>query len=173
MSDAAKVAAIEGLFQRHYDPLVKNLCFIVLDREVAADAAQEAFFQLYLKWERVSGYDDPVAWLYRMAIYKCRDHKRALARAARLLERIAGTAGPQDETSWDVESDLLAAIRALPRRQRVAVSLHYLAGFSLQQMAQVMKVSEGTAKTHLFRARERLRQELEVTERTGEMSWTR
>jgi RNA polymerase sigma-70 factor, ECF subfamily len=157
------VAAIENLFHRHYESLVKSLCFIVLDREFAADAAQEAFLQLYLKWDRVKGYDDPVAWIYRVAINKCRDHKRALARGAKLLERIAGADMPGDqELIWSIELDLLEALRALPRRQRAAASLHYIAGFSLGQVAEAMDISEGTAKTHLFRARERLRQELEV-----------
>jgi RNA polymerase sigma-70 factor (ECF subfamily) len=157
------VAAIEDLFNRHYESLVKSLCFIVLDREFAADAAQEAFLQLHLKWERVKGYDDPVAWIYRVAIYKCRDHKRALARGARLVERIAGASMASDhELTWSIELDLLEALRALPRRQRAAASLHYIADLSLEQVAKVMNISEGTAKTHLSRARERLRQELEA-----------
>ncbi len=144
--------------------MVRSLSFIVLDREAAADAAQEAFFQLYLKWDRVSGYDDPVAWLYRVAIYKCRDYKRAVARAARLIERMMGATEQHEQEPWHVESEFLSALRVLPRRQRTAASLHYVAGFTLQQVAEAMKVSEGTAKTHLFRARERLRQELEVPE---------
>jgi RNA polymerase sigma-70 factor (ECF subfamily) len=162
--DAVKAAAIEDLFHRHYASLVKSLSFIVLDREVAADAAQEAFFQLHLKWDRVSGYEDPVAWLYRVAIYKCRDHKRALSRAVKLLERIAGAGASAESEPWSIESDFLRAFRTLPGRQRTAASLHYLSGFSLQQVAEAMNISEGTAKTHLFRARERLRKELEVTQ---------
>jgi len=161
-ADAERVAAVEDLFHRHYQPLVRSLSFIALDREFAADAAQEAFLQLYLKWDRVSGYEDPVAWLYRVAIYKCRDHRRALVRAARLLERIAGAPEPEEHPAWSVEYEVLEALRTLPRRQRVAASLFYLADLSLEQIAGAMKVSEGTAKTHLFRARERLRKELGV-----------
>jgi RNA polymerase sigma-70 factor (ECF subfamily) len=162
VSDADRAVIIEELFQRHYRTLVQSLSFIVLDREVAADAAQEAFFQLFLKWDRISGYSDPVAWLYRVAINKCRDHKRALLRAGRLFDRLVGEAGSGARESWHAESDLIAALRVLPRRQRTAASLHYIAGFSLGQVAEAMKISEGTAKTHLFRARERLREELEV-----------
>jgi RNA polymerase sigma-70 factor, ECF subfamily len=156
------VAIIEDLFRRHYQRVVRSLSLITLDREAAADAAQEAFVELYRKWDRISGYEDPVAWLYRVAIYKCRDHRRALARARRMLERIGRTEAASEWASWSIESDFLAALRTLPRRQRVAASLHYVAGFSLCEVAQAMDVSEGTAKTHLFRARERLRKELEV-----------
>lgn len=163
-SEADRAVIIEELFQRHYQALVRSLSFIVLDQEVAADAAQEAFFQLFLRWDRVSGYMDPVAWLYRVAINKCRDHRRALTRAVKLLERMAGGAGSNGQATWYIESDLLTALRSLPCRQRTAASLHYIAGFTLDQVAQAMKISEGTAKTHLFRARERLRQELEVSE---------
>jgi RNA polymerase sigma-70 factor (ECF subfamily) len=142
--------------------MVRSLTLIALDREVAADAAQEAFVELYRKWDRISGYEDPTAWLYRVAIYKCRDHRRAIARARRTLERFAGAEASNDQTPWSIESDFLAALGVLPRRQRVAACLHYVAGFSLYEVAQAMNVSEGTAKTHLFRARKRLREELEV-----------
>jgi RNA polymerase sigma-70 factor (ECF subfamily) len=161
-ADTRQVALIEDLFRQHYQHMVRSLTFIALDREVAADAAQEAFVELFRKWDRVSGYEDPTAWLYRVAIYKCRDHRRALTRARRMLERIAGQEASNDGAAWFIESDFLAALGVLPRRQRVAACLHYVAGLSLYEVAQAMNVSEGTAKTHLFRARERLRKELEV-----------
>jgi len=147
--------------QAHSARLVRSLTLITLDAGLAEDAAQEAFLQLHLHW-RDPAMKDRVAWLYRVAIYKCRDHRRALVRAARLLERIAGAPEPEEHPAWSVEYEVLEALRTLPRRQRVAASLFYLADLSLEQIAGAMKVSEGTAKTHLFRARERLRKELGV-----------
>ena len=158
-SDAEKVACIEALFSRHYAPLVQSLCFVTLDRDLAADAAQEAFFQLYLKWDRISEYEDPMGWVYRVAVNRCKDHRRAMARAARLLERVAGSMD-RDGPSWAPELEFKDALRHLPGRQRTAAALHYVAGLSVEQVALAMGISEGAVKSHLFRARESLRAEL-------------
>jgi RNA polymerase sigma-70 factor (ECF subfamily) len=160
-SDSEKVARVEELFSRHYATLVRSLCFIALDRELAADAAQEAFFQLYLKWDRISEYQDPMAWVYRVAVNRCKDHRRALARAARLLERVAGSVS-EDDPSWTPDFEFKDALRRLPNRQRAAAALHYVAGLPVEQVASAMDISEGAVKSHLYRAREALRAELGV-----------
>jgi len=158
-SDAEKVAGVEALFSRHYEPLVRSLSFVALDRDLAADAAQEAFFQLYLKWDRISQYDDPIGWVYRVAINRCKDHRRALARAARLVQWVAGPVD-RDGPSWTPEIEFKDALRRLPSRQRTAAALHYVAGLSVEQVAAAMGISEGAVKSHLFRARESLRAQL-------------
>jgi RNA polymerase sigma-70 factor (ECF subfamily) len=62
--------------------------------------------------------------------------------------------GPDD---LDVER----AVRALPRRQRLAVELHYFVGLTTAQAAAVMGCAEGTVKSCLFDARAGLRRKLE------------
>ncbi len=160
-SDSEKVVRVEELFSRHYATLVRSLCFIALDRDLAADAAQEAFFQLYLKWDRISEYQDPMAWAYRVAVNRCKDHRRALARAGRLLERMAG-AVDENGPDWMPDLEFKDALRRLPNRQRAAAALHYIAGLSVEQVASAMDISEGAVKSHLHRARETLRAELGV-----------
>lgn len=56
---------------------------------------------------------------------------------------------------------LTRAIRALPRRQREAFSLRVLEEFDVETTARIMGCSEGSVKTHLFRAREALQKQLE------------
>jgi RNA polymerase sigma-70 factor (ECF subfamily) len=58
--------------------------------------------------------------------------------------------------------DVLAALRSLPERQRQAVVLHYLTDCPVATVAEVMGVSEGAVKAHLFKARAALRSGLEV-----------
>lgn len=154
--------SFEGLFRRGYPRLVKTLCFITLDPELAADSAQEAFFQLHLHWDRISEYEDPVAWVYRIAVSRCTDHRRRLVRLGRLLERLAGEQQQRDEVVWYPERALMEARKGLPERQRVAAALHYVAGLSQQETASAMHISEGAIKSHLSRARDKLQNKLEV-----------
>lgn len=148
--------------------MVQTLCLSTLDPEAAADAAQEAFLQLYLQWDRVSEYDNPLGWVYQVALNRSVDHRRRASRWLRLWERQAmDTAQSMDAAqmgvgAWESQGDFLQAMKSLPKRQRQAVALHYVAGFSQQEAAEAMDISEGALKSHLFRARETLRKKLEV-----------
>jgi RNA polymerase sigma factor (sigma-70 family) len=137
---------------------------VTLDRELAEDAAQEAFLQLYLHWGEVPGMRDPAAWLYRVGMNRCKNYRRALGRAARLIDRL-GQSVDDDPCSlgqWSPETDFVAIFRLLPKRQRTAIALHYLAGFSTSEIAQTMGISEGAVGSHLHKARESLRKILEA-----------
>ncbi len=152
----------EALFRRHYPRLVQTLCFTTLDREEAADAAQEAFIQLYLDWDRVSRYENPVGWVYRVALNRSRDYRRRSRRLRRLWENNPAVMASAADIVWEPDRAFIQALKGLPDRQRQAVSLHYVAGFSQKETADTMGLSEGTVKSHLYRAREELRKTLEV-----------
>lgn len=55
------------------------------------------------------------------------------------------------------------AIRSLPRRQREAITLHGLEGLPLAEVADILAISESSAKTHVCRARRRLKELLTET----------
>jgi RNA polymerase sigma-70 factor (ECF subfamily) len=151
-------------FVREQSPrLLQSLSLIARDRELAADAAQDAFIQLYRHWGEMEEVRDPVAWLYRVAINRSNDYRRRLARSARLLERLITTSAEGGWAAPDVaDTQLLVVFRALPRGQRTAATLYYLADFPVAEVARVMNVSEGTVNRHLYRARDALRGTLEA-----------
>ena len=55
---------------------------------------------------------------------------------------------------------LWQAVCALPKAQRIAVVLYYREGLTIEEVAEMTEVSPGTVKTHLFRARAQIRDEL-------------
>ena len=147
--------------QGHRAPLVRALTMISLDQEAAADAAQEAFIQLYLRWDRVEEYRDPVAWLYRVGINRCKDYRRFLSRTARVVERLASQGdrhvGGDEIVDWAPDVDFASTFRSLPRRQRTAAILYYLNDLPTGEIAKIMNISEGAVNSHLHRAREALK----------------
>ncbi len=152
---APPALGFDETFRRHYPSLVRALTAACGDAEVAADCVQDAWVKAHLRWRRISRYDNPVAWVRRVAIHKMRDHFRREARASRARQLLAVEVGLTDEASFDEDATLLLA--ALPPRQRLAMSLYYVEGLSVSEVAVAMSLSEGAVKFHMSQGRARLR----------------
>ena len=154
----------DSFVQSHCERLVQCLTMIVLDPDLARDAAQEAFLELYLRWDGPERINDPVAWLFRVGINRCKDYRRGAIRAAHVLERLGRAAKEREHPlHWHPETEFVALLKDLPARQRTAAAIFYLADFSVAEIAATMHVSEGSVNQHLFRAREKVRKTLEAT----------
>ena len=151
----------ESLFGLEYRGLVRTLTVIASgDVEAAHDAAQDAFVQACVHWRRIERYDDPMAWIRRVAINRVKNHHRKNARRKAAIERLGE---PDRVPAPSSAVDLERALRALPEKQRVAAVLHYVNDLSIKQVAASMGLSEGTINRHLHRARQALRPHLEVS----------
>lgn len=158
-SASSDVGDFDHTFRQHYAPMVRSLGMACGDREAAADAVQDAFTRAYVRWRRISHYDDPVAWVRHVALNRLRDHFRRADRGRRAMQRL----GHRDELVVDgpepprEDSGVLEALAALPRQQRIATSLYYVEQLSVREVAESMKLSEGAVKYHLHAARAALR----------------
>jgi RNA polymerase sigma-70 factor, ECF subfamily len=154
------MATVDELFDREYAAIVRGLAVAFDDAEGAADAVQEAFIEADRRWRTVGQYDDPAAWIRRVAINRLRNGRRNRLRRAEIVNSIRSVA-PEDLT--DALLDLRRAIDDLPEKMRLAVCLHHVAGCSIEQVAATLEVSEGTVKSNLHDARLRLRAQMEDT----------
>lgn len=152
----------EVLFKNHYARLVRGLAVGSGSADDAADAVQEAFIELCLRWERIRSYEDPVGWVRRVAVNRLIKRNRSLRRRTVAIQQMARPVSfhPQDEAAGSL--DLAKAMKSLPGQQRLAVALHYVSGLTVAETADAMGISKGTADTHLHRARQALRPTLEV-----------
>ena len=125
----------------------------------AADAVQEAFVQAVVHWRKVSRYDDPLAWIRRVAINRGHNRHRSRKRQEALQQRMAAAATAPVPVIED-DDDLAALIASLPPQQRLALSLFYFADLSVAETADAMKLSEGAVKYHLHAARTSLARSL-------------
>lgn len=141
-----------------YPRVVNSLTLLTGDRQVAADAASEAFVRALAKWDRVSKMDRPGGWLYKVAL---NDAKRRLKRTARDRSAATDVAWGQT-TAGPVEPDheLWAAVSRLPDRTRSAVVLRYVADLTEAGVAEALGIKRGTVATMLRRAHEALAADL-------------
>jgi RNA polymerase sigma-70 factor (ECF subfamily) len=160
----AQPATFDDTFRDHYAGMVRSLAVAAGDRELAADCVQEAFTRAYVRWRRISRYDDPAAWVRHVAVNKLRDHWRRNRRRDRAVSRLGAQLEPVEPPTEPASAPgLAAAVAELPARQREAVALFYVEGLSVREVADAMRVSEGAVKYHLHEGRERLRRALERT----------
>jgi RNA polymerase sigma factor (sigma-70 family) len=140
-----------SFYRAEYPHVVLTSYLIVHDRQRAEDVAQEAFIQLFTHWNKVSRYQQPGAWVRRVAI---RVASRAVRREQRRPSLEIQTDLPPTLASQDV--DLLNAIRQLTPQQRAAVALFYFEDRPLPEVAHILGCSHAAAKVHVFNARQRL-----------------
>lgn len=152
--------SFESFYRREFRSVVALAYALSGSRSGAEDLAQEAFIAAHGRWDRISLYEKPEAWVRRVLSNKAVSAHRTRAAEARAMARVASHRAvplpemePADEEFW-------AKVRALPQNQARAITLHYLEDRSVAEIAEVIGCSASTAKVHLFRGRQRLAQSL-------------
>jgi RNA polymerase sigma factor (sigma-70 family) len=147
----------EDWYRKEHDSLARVLNLSVLDSEVASEALAEAFSRAFQHWSRVRSIDYPAVWTYRVALNLARRRWRRSALELRLLRRLPVET---ERVSEGATPEVWRAVAQLPRRQREAIGLRYIADLSEKEVASVMGVSSGTVAATLSSARVRLSQTL-------------
>jgi len=120
------------------------------DLAEAQDVVQEAYTRALARWSTLSTYDDPAAWVRRVAWYLATSRWRRIRRFAEIASR------HREEPVVAPEPDraaLQAALAALPVRQRQVVVMHYIADMPVAEIALAIDAPVGTIKSLLSRAR--------------------
>jgi len=148
-------ADFDAFCRREYAPVVGLAYVLTGDWSAAEDLAQEAFFAAFRRWDALAAYDNRGAWVRRVVANRAVSRRRRLGSEARALTRLGGRrpAGPAHAEIPDRADEVWALVRRLPARQAQVFALTYVEDLSLDQIAAVLGISAGTAKTHLTRAR--------------------
>jgi RNA polymerase sigma-70 factor (ECF subfamily) len=160
-ASALKPATVEALFRQSYKPIVQALALACGDLAAVEDATQDAFAQAWRRWDRISRYDNPGAWVRRVAINKLRNAHRSRVRGEAAIERLGSEA--TTASLPETNPDLVVGLQRLPYKQRICAVLYYVEGLSTAEVAEAMGISPGSVSQHLNRARTALRSYLEAT----------
>ena len=134
-----------------YPRLVAGLALMAGSRAAAEDAVQEAVARAWERSQRGHAIESLPAWVTRVAVNLTHSRWRRSRVEAR-----GGVEPPRQPADADDRMDVERALAALPRRQREATVLRYYLGMDVAEVARTLGVTEGTAKTTLFRARQAL-----------------
>lgn len=121
------------------------------DAALAQDAAGEALTRALYRWPQVSAMENPGGWVVRVAV------NVALDSLPRRLPTVALADEADGSEAVILRIALIAALRALPLRQREVIVLRYVAGLSEDEVAASLGISENSVRTHRSRALRHMR----------------
>ena len=162
--------AFESIVRARMDAVYRLTSAILGNEADARDAAQETFVAAWRQLPRLREPEKFEAWLQRVAVNAARQTHRARSRrrvreipsstVVALADRAAGA-------TRDDAAILDSALATLPVDQRAILVLHHLEGRPLAELAAILDVPEGTAKSRLFTARRALAAAIAVNEEPG------
>lgn len=154
--------AFDDLVRTTYRPVYSLVYRIVANADDAADVTQEVYLRVWRSLRTFRGDADPGTWLYRVAANAALTFVKRRARAGTPTDP-AEMPDPTVADGTDARDDaelLERALRQLPPAQRAAVVLKDVYGWSCEEIGRKMGSTEGAVKVRLFRARQRLADEL-------------
>ena len=143
---------LEDVIPAYENTLYRAALAILGDPQEAEDVVQEAFLRL---WEKNPEFESPAhqrSWLLKVTVNGCKSRLRApwRRRTAPLLESYPA-ADPEEQA-------VLEVIQSLPPKDRAALHLYYYEGYQTAEIAAMTGWREGTVRSRLARARDKLRE---------------
>ena len=148
-------------YDRELPAMVALAAAVTGSHLLAEDIAQDALIKAYRRWDTVSTYDKPGAWLRRVTINQALSTRKRAAAEVRARLRLGAERMPDLSPAPAHHDDVWAAVRTLPGKQRAAIALHYLEDRPVVEIADILGCAENTAKVHLHRGRAALADKLE------------
>ncbi len=155
--------AFEALAIARVDRLYGVARLILRDVQLAEDAVQETLITAWQKLPRLRDADKFDAWMHRLLVNSCADQGRSRRRIARHLDIARVEPSGRDASGNTADRDQLErGFRRLRPEQRVAVVLRYYVGYSTEEIADMLGIPIGTAKSRIHYATEAMRAALEA-----------
>ena len=145
---------VDALFAQYADTVYRLALLRTKSGSDADDIVQEVFLRAMRAKPTWNSLEHQKAWFIKVTI-NC---TKSLLTSAWRRNTV-----PEDEnllTQMQTETEVYPYVLALPAKYRTAVHLHYYEGYRVAEIAKIMGSTENTVKSHLFRARDMLREQL-------------
>lgn len=157
-------AAWHALIQQHQQAVFRLAYLIVADAQDAEDVAQETFLRAFRALDRFDAARPLRPWLLQITRNLAYNRRRSLRRYWQAIQRLWDGEPPfaaQDRIDHVARAEQLwQAVQQLKRQDQEVIYLRYFLELSVSECAQALGIAEGTVKSRLSRALERLKQVL-------------
>lgn len=153
-ADVRTEAEFTDLYENHFSELAAQVCAYLGDATEAQDLVQEAFLRAWQRWDKVGGYEEPVAWVRRVAWNLATSRHRRNQVARKFLQKSSAPEAAPAASPDHVA--LVEALKLIPAKRRRAMVMHYMADMTISAIAEQTGAREGTVKSWLHRGRKEL-----------------
>ncbi|MDY7041484.1 MAG: sigma-70 family RNA polymerase sigma factor [Chloroflexota bacterium] len=176
-TQAGDLSAFECLFHKYKNQIYRTALGITGDHGMAEEILQDCFLKAYSHINHLHGDYSLLPWLYRITVnlsydylrkHKWRSWLAPLENFANYLTNSEDPVVTSPETRLEreeLQSIVRAGIAELNVKYRVVIVLHYLQGFSLEEIAYILDCPVGTVKSRLYYARKALKHRFEKNQR--------
>lgn len=154
-------------YQRLVAAIVFRMIYNPADRE---ELSQEVFLKIFANINQFQGGPKISTWIGRITSNTCINHLRKkrmplfadIAGVGENLENVAGDDPTPENLNEQTDRDLnlQREINRLPAQYRLILTLFHFSEMSYEEIGQALELPPGTVKSHLFRARQKLRERL-------------
>lgn len=152
--------SFDEVYRREYPALVAVATALTGSFDDGEDLVQGTMLKAYVHWGKVQRLERPGGWCHRVLINACRNLYQRTQTAARWLARQRRIEATSAAPSADVIA-FWSAVRRLPERPRQVMALYYAGDHSVEEVARILSVPEGTVRSDLSRARQALQHDME------------
>jgi RNA polymerase sigma-70 factor (ECF subfamily) len=151
--------SFEDFYRREYPALVGVATALVGSLESGEDLVQDTMVKSLVRWRAVQRLDRPGGWAHRVLLNACTSWWRRRRTEAMYMARQRRAEATVEGPSADA-LNFWAAVRLLPERHRTVMVLHYAGDRSVEEVAAILSIPEGTVRSDLTRARAALATQL-------------
>jgi len=160
VAEARRVETFEDFFHANYERLLRAMYLATGNRHEAEDLAQDAMARVLERWNRVAATEDPIGYVFRVALNRRRSLLRRLAVAMRRTPQFDSEPQIEPTAAVDDRDAIRRALQELPATQREALVLCDWLGKTDSEAGAVLRTSAGAIRTRLHRARAAMRESL-------------
>jgi len=140
------------LYEREYGAVYRTIRAMVLDAEEAEDLAQETFVRAYRARTAYRPEAPPGAWLHRIAVNTAISHLRKRKLRRLLPMRLYEPPRDRDTERAEARTVVEQALECLSPKQRAAVTMHYVHGYTREEIAHALGIPPGTVASRIAKA---------------------
>jgi len=160
---ASSDEALVALYRAHYRSLVRLAALLLDDVGTSEEVVQDAYIRMHGAWRRIKDPDKALPYLRTTVVNlsRSRMRRRQVAQKHQPKPMPDAPSAEYGAIAGAERDAVIAALRALPDKQREALVLRYYGDLSEVEIAAAMGVSQGAVKSHLHRGKAALARHLE------------
>ncbi|MBU5668316.1 RNA polymerase sigma factor [Peptoniphilus sp. MSJ-1] len=156
--------SFDELYEEYYLILFRTAYLILGNKEDSEDVLQDTFVSIYTNINRLKNPSKLKSWIFTIlkntAYTKYKNRKREFP-DDEISNKVDVEINSNLENEIAIKSDLKKCLMALGPKEREVIVLYYFNEFSIREIAKIQRTFEGTVKSRLYRARKKLKKEID------------